>query len=211
MTEQRNVCFFLENNMKKAVDVVLLPEEAVTNKAIEANAELVEKFGSQIVLNKENCLPHISLAMGCIDHSNISTVEKILQQIADRCPLGDLTICGVRTSGSGTDAVSVFEVEKKARLQLLHETVLAELQPFLTPDVTADMIYGSSEVAESTLEWIKNYREKSSFENFFPHITIGYGQMKNLPSPINFTASKLALCHLGNHCTCRRIIVSINL
>lgn len=196
---------------KKAVDVVLLPDEAVTNKAIKANAELVEKFGSEIVLNKENCLPHISLAMGCIDPGNVGPVEKILQQIADRCPLGDLTIGGVQTSGSEGKAVSVFEVEKNARLQLLHETVLAELQPFLTPDVNADMIYGPGEVTESTLEWIKNYREKSSFENFFPHITIGYGQMKNLPSPMRFTASKLALCHLGNHCTCRKIIVSINL
>jgi hypothetical protein len=102
-------------------------------------------------------------------------------------------------------------VEKNARLQLLHETVLAELQPFLAPDVTADVIYGRGQVAESTLDWIKNYREKSSFENFFPHITIGYGQMKDLPSPIRFAASKLALCHLGNHCTCRKIIVSINL
>ncbi|MHC4418475.1 MAG: 2'-5' RNA ligase family protein, partial [Planctomycetota bacterium] len=196
---------------KKAGDVVLLPDEAVTNKAIKANAELVKKFGSEIVLNEEICLPHISLAMGCIDQSNVGPVEKILQQIAGRCPPGDLTICGVQTSGLGTDTVSVFEVEKNARLQLLHETVLAELQPFLTPDVTADMIYGSGEVAESTIEWIKNYRENSSFENFFPHITIGYGQMKNLPSPIRFAASKLALCHLGNHCTCRRIIVSINL
>ena len=197
--------------MKKAVDVVLLPDETVTDRAIEANAELVQKFGSEIVLNQKKCLPHISLAMGCIDQSNIGPVEKILQQIASRCPLGDLTICGVRTSGLGTDAMSVFEVEKNARLQLLHETVLAELQPFLTPDVTADMIYGPGEVAESTLDWIKNYREKSSFENFFPHITIGYGQMKNLPSLTRFTASKLALCHLGNHCTCRKILVSINL
>jgi len=196
---------------KKAVDIVLLPDEAVTNKTIKANAELVKKFGSEIVLNQKNCLPHISLTMGCIEQSNIGPVEKTLQQIADRCPLGDLTICGVRTSGLGTDAVSVFEVEKNARLQLLHETVLAELQPFLTPDVTADMIYGPGQVAEPTLDWIKNYREKSSLENFFPHITIGYGQMKNLPSPMKFTASKLALCHLGNHCTCRKIIVSINL
>jgi 2'-5' RNA ligase len=197
--------------MKKAVDVVLLPDEAVTNKTIKANAELVKEFGSQIVLNKQNCLPHISLAMGCIDQTNVGPVERILQQIADRCPLEDLTICGVRTSGLADKAVSVFEVEKNARLQLLHETVLAELQPFLAPDVTADVIYGRGQVAESTLDWIKNYREKSSFENFFPHITIGYGQMKDLPSPIRFAASKLALCHLGNHCTCRKIIVSINL
>jgi hypothetical protein len=33
-----------------AVDVVLLPDEAMTDKAIEINAELVKKFGNEIVL-----------------------------------------------------------------------------------------------------------------------------------------------------------------
>ena len=57
----------------------------------------------------------------------------------------------------------------------------------------------------------KNYPEKSSFENFFPHITIGYGEINNFSFPIIFSVSKLALCHLGNHCTCRKILASTNL
>jgi hypothetical protein len=70
------------------------------------------------------------------------------------------------------------------------------------------MIYGDQEVAESTLLWIKNYREKVSFENFFPHITIGYGQIESRVPQIIFAPSELALCHLGNHCTCRKVLVS---
>jgi hypothetical protein len=72
------------------------------------------------------------------------------------------------------------------------------------------MVYGGRPV-ESTLQWIRDYPENSSFENFFPHITIGYGQMENISSPIEFTASALALCHLGNHCTCRDVLISIDL
>ena len=74
-----------------------------------------------------------------------------------------------------------------------------------------DMIYGDQEVAESTLLWIKNYREKVSFENFFPHITIGYGQVESRVPQIIFAPSELTLCHLGNHCTCRKVLVSIKL
>jgi hypothetical protein len=73
------------------------------------------------------------------------------------------------------------------------------------------MIYGSEKVAETTLLWIKNYREKSSFEMFSPHITIGYGQVGTPAGPIEFRASKLALCHLGNHCTCRKVLVSVGI
>jgi 2'-5' RNA ligase len=189
---------------KKAVDVVLLPDEAMTGKAIKANAELVRKFGKKIVLNKKNCLPHISLAMGCINDGDMAAIDKILRSITKGLSLGELTVLGVRVSeNSAGEKVSAFEVGKTKELQTLHETVMGRLEPYLCGDVTVEEIYGD-EAAETTLSWIRNYREKSSFANFFPHITIGYGEPSNLPLfPIKFAASKLALCHLGNHCTCR--------
>ncbi len=73
------------------------------------------------------------------------------------------------------------------------------------------MVLSPPMASESTLAWIKNYSEKSSFEKFFPHITIGYGEINDYSFPIKFTASKLALCHLGNHCTCRKILASVKL
>lgn len=180
--------------------------------AIEANAELVEKFRGKIVLNKENCLPHISLAMGCVDEGDINAIEKVLEEIAEQSSLGNLKVVGivVSTNAKGEE-VSVFEVEKTEQLQSLHEKAMDKLAGYLSYDVTEDMIYPSGEISESTLMWIKNYRVKSSFANFLPHITIGYGRMENQPFPVEFTTSKLALCHLGNHCTCRKILVSIGL
>ncbi|MHC4736529.1 MAG: hypothetical protein ACYTDW_19035 [Planctomycetota bacterium] len=166
---------------------------------------------------KKSCLPHISLAMGCIEEADIAPVEKVLDEIAKETSLPDLKVVGIRASGNSNRAsgnskgqtVSVFEVEKTKELQSLHEEVLDKLALYLSTDVTEDMIYGGREVAESTLLWIKNYREKVSFENFFPHITIGYGQIENLVAPISFASSDLALCHLGNHCTCRKVLVSM--
>jgi hypothetical protein len=81
------------------------------------------------------------------------------------------------------------------------------------------MVLSPPMASESTLAWIKNYPEKSSFEKFFPHITIGYGEINDYSfgfpqggvPPIEFAVSKLALCHLGNHCTCRKILASAEL
>jgi len=194
---------------RKAVDVVLLPTEAMMDRVIEVNRKLIEKSDKKIVLNKENCLPHISLAMGCVDERDIVAIEKALQTIARGYSLGDLRVIDIRTTAdSAGEKVSVFEVEKTKELQLFHEKAMGKLTPYLRSDVTGDMI---SAVEDSTLLWIKNYREKSSFGNFFPHITIGYGEIENQPFPIKFAASKLALCHLGNHCTCRKVLVSIEL
>ncbi len=196
---------------KKAVDIVLLPEEAVMDLAIEANGKLVEKFGDKIVLNKDNCLPHISLAMGCIDESDITEVSKLLEKIAKEMLLGELKVVGILTTTNAVgEKVSAFVVDRTGQLRLLHEQIMKELSPYSTAQATAETI-ADDKVDESTLLWINSYREKSSFENFFPHITIGYGQTGGLSAPAEFVVSQLALCHLGNHCTCRKVFVSISL
>jgi hypothetical protein len=194
---------------KKAVDIVLLPDEAAMKVIIRANAELISRFGEEIVLNKKDCLPHISLAMGCIDEANISTVKGILETMAARHRLGRLRVIGVYTSvDSEGRKVSVFVVEKTQQLQRLHEEIMAGLGPYLSNEVSSEMLF-DSEVKETTLLWIRNYRAKSSFGNFLPHITIGYGQPTETNLPIEFTASRLAMCHLGNHCTCRKILAEV--
>ncbi len=72
------------------------------------------------------------------------------------------------------------------------------------------MIYGDQDVAASTLAWIRHYREKAAFAAFFPHITIGYGQVQEpMTFPMPFVASQLAVCHLGNHCTCRNVLATV--
>ena len=225
-----------------AVDAVLLPSDEMMDKAIEANRELLQQcigfhrqascgpqggVPDKIVLDKKNCLPHISLAMGCTDEKDIADIEKVLQAIAKQYSLKQLSVIDIHVgTNSAGEKVSVFRIERTKRLQLLHEEIMRRLAPYFSYDVTADMIFSrfrrkvscgprsgvpTPEVGESTLLWIKNYPEKSGFENFFPHITIGYGEIDNYSFPMKFTASKLALCHLGNHCTCRKILASVEL
>jgi len=183
-----------------AVDVVLLPSGEMTDYAIEVNRELLKTFDNKIILDRENCLPHISLAMGCIDEENIPDIEKILRDIAEQHSFRELRVIDIRaeTIPAGKK-VSGFKIEKTKELQSLHEEVMQRLTPYFTYDVQA------------TLFWIKSYPEKSSFENFSPHITIGFGETDKVKVPIKFAASKLALCHLGNHCTCRKVLVSTEL
>jgi len=197
---------------KKAVDVVLLPAQAMIERAIEVNRELVEKAGEKIVLNKEKCFPHISLAMGCIEEDSIAAIERILKEIAGKAAPTKLKVTGIQTTENAAgDKVSSFEIENTRRLQLLHEQVMQKLEPYLGCDVRADMLFDPDQVSESTLLWIRNYREESSFTNFRPHITVGYGEPDDPSLSFEFEASELSLCHLGNHCTCRKILVSIEL
>ena len=194
---------------RKAIDVVLLPDGTMTDKAIEANKELVGRYGAKIVLNRDCCLPHISMAMGCIDGQDVPAIENVLRELAKKSSLGPIRVIGIHASTSALgETVSAFEIAKTNALQHLHEEITTTLTSYLSYDVSAVMLYDPAEVREPTLEWIRNYRLKSSFANFFPHITIGYGQIGGLSLPIEFIAEKLALCHLGNHCTCRKVLAA---
>ena len=194
---------------KIAVDVALLPTEQIMDKAIEANRELLKQYPDRIILDKENCLPHISLAMGCIEDTNIAKIGDILRNIGASHSPGQLYSDGMQTGKNArNEKVTVLQLKKTEPLQSLHEFVMQKLTPYFSYDVSADMVLSPPVACETTLLWIKNYPDKSSFEKFSPHITLGYGQIEHLSFPHEFTALSLALCHLGNHCTCRRILAS---
>jgi len=184
----------------------------MASKAIKANRKLLKQASGRIVLDKDNCLPHISLSMGCIDQKDIVDIEKVLKAIAKRYCVQELKVIGIRVgTNSVGEKVSVFQIEKTEPLQLLHEEVMRSLMPYFRYDVTAETVLSPPKAEESTLLWIRGYAEKAGFENFFPHITIGYGEIDNFSFPVKFAASRLALCHLGNHCTCRKVLVSAEL
>lgn len=197
---------------KIAIDVVLLPDEEMANKAIEVSKKQSEKYNDKILLNQENCLPHISLAMGVINENDIKKISQILDEIASQFTCFKLNVDSYRspTIPSG-DIVSEFSVEKTNDLQNLHVMIMDKLKQYLTHDASIDMVYSPPEVEELTLYWIKGYTQNFSYNKFRPHITLGFGEEKNIIMPIAFTASTLALCHLGNYCTCRKVLHSIKL
>ena len=197
---------------KIAVDVVLIPSEEMTDTAIEANRKLSKKNPDKIVLDREKSLPHISLAMGCIDQRKIADIEIILRKIAEKLPIRFLNIVNIHTHTNITgEKVSVLQIENTDRLQSLHEQVMTSMKPYFSYDVTADMLLSDGTVGESTLQWIKNYPAESGYENFFPHITLGYGEIRLESLPVRFNVSKIALCRLGNHCTCRKVLAAAEL
>jgi len=195
-----------------AVDVVLLPDEAMTSQAIEINRRLATNGHPEIVLNRKDCLPHISLAMGSIDEADVTAIQKRLESLARKTSVRHLRIVGVVASvNSRGETTSLLDVDRTEELQALHERVMQEMMPFFRHEVNEAMIHDDV-VTGTTLDWIQTYSQKAGYEHFRPHITIGYGQAPTgLSFPISFRVTQLALCHLGNHCTCRRVLAAADL
>ncbi len=95
---------------------MLLPPDEITDKAIEVNQVLIKTFDDKIVLNKQNCFPHISLAMGCINKDDIPKIDTVLKDIANKFSPLALTISNIRAETIPTgEKVSGFEIVKNRR------------------------------------------------------------------------------------------------
>jgi hypothetical protein len=189
-----------------AADFVMLPPEPVMDVAISLNRRLCN---TNIVLDNENSLPHISLLMGCLSFEEFGRAQTIFRSIASRHKKMKLNVMSIRTVGTSAGDVIALDIERNYELQALHETFIDGFDSLLSTDASEADVMGDTPAIPSTLEWINSYIQQSSFDNFWPHITLGYlkaGANPETIEPFSFTASRLAIAHLGNYCTCKRIL-----
>ncbi|HET6370787.1 MAG TPA: 2'-5' RNA ligase family protein [Nitrospiria bacterium] len=196
-----------------AIDIVLLPPEKVAQAAIRLNRSLLESGGEGFELGGDDRIPHVSLAMGCVAEEKLPVMENLLEEIASEFPPVELLFEGVHIAiNSVGERISSMIVSPTPTLQAIHEAVMRRVASHFAYDATAEAFIGYPEVKPTSVRWVNHYADAAAFDNFFPHITLGVGLLDEatlLPAPD--IAERLALCHLGNYCTCRKILLETTL
>jgi hypothetical protein len=195
-----------------AIDVVILPPANVMDIAIEYNKLLRANTAENIVLGKTRYLPHISLVMGCLAVDQLDGVTSRLDAIARRHEILELSVSNILTDDTAAHGVVSFEITRTEQLARLHESIVTSFRPFLTQDAEESDLADPPPIKKSTLQWINQFVPHACLENFWPHITLGFGEYGgNGFTPISFQGSRLALCHLGNYCTCAEVLAEVSL
>lgn len=202
---------------KLSVDFVLLPSEDFTKKVIELNHSLKRDYqNKRIVLDEESCLPHLSLLMGIIYKDSIREIKKKLNYLyKEFIPLDleatDLTLEDLPTKDRILRIMGL-KIRETKELKELHEKMVKDMSPYLIDsEVSKGMMFNPKEIDSEDTPWmfpyIRNFIRNSSYKNFNPHITIGDGILEQkINLSMRFTSSRLAVTHLGNYCTCRKIL-----
>jgi len=197
-----------------AVDIVLLPPESVVDASIAINNRLVERTGNhEVVLDKQGMIPHITLAMGTVKWSDLAVLGRRLDEIVHQyLPLATAITELATVSSSRGDIVSGFNIWRTDDLQALHESVMTLLLAFDTGEVAASMIagWGHEPIDAFTTEYIRDFPKQSAYANYSSHITLGYGDaredFREFSFPLPFLCTSAAICHLGNFCTCKKVL-----
>jgi len=198
-----------------AIDVALLPPEPIIEMAISANQTLLAgNPGGGIRLDRADCLPHITVAMLPARSEDIPEIMGIVNRIARRCSPITMTIDAVSKHRSGAgETISAFHILRTDIHALFHKTIMNALKSYTAPSAGPPAFF--EEVSELSIDCLLQFPKRSAYERYSPHITLGFGDLPELlPGigfPVRFEATKAAICHMGGHCTCRRIIAGFDL
>jgi hypothetical protein len=195
-----------------AIDIVILPPEAIMDNIVAWNQSLCKQRPDNIVQNKFDSLPHVSLAMGCLQANRLPQAKETLQTLAKnhRTLLVEIPQLKLVGTGSGDDIVTL-DISNTSALRNLHEDITTSFRPMLTNDATEEDLFDAPPIEPSSIDWINHYIRDQSFDAFWPHITVGFGSAPGDFEPFSFRGDRLAICHLGNHCTCRQILSEVSL
>jgi len=185
-----------------AIDVAfLLPEDAHA-RALAVNARLwaEEREGFRF---DETHLPHITLVQQFVRRARLSEVfAAVASRLGEFSPM-TLTVSGIEARGETVH----FVIAPHPELHRLHERLMDALAPFDEGDGPAEAFADGDEPPRPRdLEWVRHYRAQASGARYFPHITLGRGQVTEPMAPFSFTADRIAVCQLGRFCTCRVIL-----
>jgi len=198
-----------------AIDVVLLPPGPIMEMAIGANRTLLAgNPGGGIRLDGEDCLPHVSVAMLPARRGDIPEISAKVERITQRCSPMALTIDAVAKHRKNVgETVSTFHILRAEILQLFHKAVMNAVMPYQAAPTGPSAFSG--EASAPSVDCLLRFPKTSAYERYSPHITLGFGDLPEIipgiDFPVRFEVTKAALCHLGSHCTCRRVLAAFDL
>lgn len=201
-----------------AIDIALIPGKEALDLAIGLNRQLAEKTGDySIVLGKNDCLPHISLAMCGIPANLLEDLKSdLFRALAGYIPYKAKFSGYAVVDTSGGDVVSGIDIVKDKKILEIQKTAVDIVNGFTCENITPEFFLGNGQnISDFSLDYSESYLKKQTGENFSPHITLGHGDIREIDRyevfPEFFTCNRLAVCHLGNHCTCAEILGSIEI
>ena len=183
-----------------ALDIAILPPSDAGERAVRLSAALPKEQSQGLRLDAGH-LPHITLTQQFVRRDALDAIfARVDEVLRGQRPIP------VNVGGSGKGASAVWmAVERTPAIFRLHDRLMEGLRDFEQPGGGPDAFL-DGDAREGDVAWVVNYRLKSSFDSYTPHITLGHAGEPPRVEPFTFEATTVAACRLGRFCSCRRVL-----
>lgn len=175
----------------------------MTDTAIYWNSQL-DQSEDAIVLGQIDMVPHLSLCMAVIDKSDLDAVKNSLATIErEHGGYQGKTVDIVHRKRRKKTMVAL-EFERDKEIMQIHKKVVKLLKKYAIGKAGTEALYRPGQNASGALNYILDFIDNYSGEEYRPHITLGHGQLNEHYKNENVQFPKLEIYQLGDHCTCRK-------
>ncbi len=184
-----------------ALDVAVLPPAACQPRLAELNAALdAPPHGFRF---DDTHLPHVTLAQQFVPAERLDDIVASLARV-----VGCAAALRLRSTGlSRGRTTSSLRLAPTVALAGLHAAVMDALLPFVAgPGDESAFLSDGEPPRAADLEWVTCFRNRAAHARYDPHITLGVGAAPGEAAALDTVAERVALCHLGRYCTCRRLL-----
>jgi hypothetical protein len=188
-----------------AVNIALLPEQAVWNEAIRLSDYLALLAGSAYRLGSDGD-PHITLLQGVIDTEEaFQGLVEALGGMALR-PSPQLHTQGFTARGPVKNLW--WSLENQGDIVGWHQRACQLGMPWLSFQAHPAMFTRQLPAqTKSDCAWVSLFPAQACGPQYLPHLTLGRGSPPEAwPLPATFKADRLAIYQMGPYCSCAKLL-----
>jgi hypothetical protein len=195
-----------------AINVLLLPDAATAEKAVNTNTRLLKNYPAGFALDA-NHAPHITLLQQFVPRADLAAVANVVAAVlgSEQPVQWKSTATGFYAMGYKNLGLVGIVIEPTAALQLLQQKIIAAVAPFAAAKGTAEAFAPRADgesINQATVDYVNNFVGPCSGINYHPHVTCGIGTrdfvdaLKAEPfEAISFQPNRVCIYQIGEYGT----------
>jgi hypothetical protein len=162
-----------------AINVLLLPDAATAEKAVNTNARLLKNYPAGFALDA-NHAPHITLLQQFVRRADLAAVANVVAAVlgSEQPVHWQSTATGFYDMAYKNLGLVGIVIEPTEALQLLQQKIIAAVAPFAVDNGTAEAFAPRADgesINQATVDYVNNFVGPCSGINYHPHLTCGIG------------------------------------
>lgn len=185
----------------KAINISLLLPKVISEEVIQLQNILRDSNLSQFPWYPFFRLPHITLCHLYLNDKEIHDISEDLEKLVTE--IWPIELVNLWIDQWNLNHISS---EKSTQLIVLHKKINRLVSPYCWRAWKSEYFLGT-DICDMTVWRINEY----SYEKYSPHITLWPWTTDSSYSKRIYTASWIALCHLGRYCTVGEVLKTFDL